>query len=210
MTILLEVFTSKSMKLSPAGLCQRRLVNSRDAELRGNPPHPPELTHRRRGVAGRGRRGEALSPPPPRTHAFRCLMPLLGTSWRKLTRKAAAPGGEGCGVHTLAKKMPLAKASTPPHTHTHTPARAGPPQVPAAPCARPELARRSWGLIADPLAAAASSVRQMSSEKGSPPRSPSAPAPRPPGARTPPPRKLPFPNGSSKPDALAPAQEWEQ
>lgn len=64
MTILLEVFTSKSMKLSPAGLCQRRLVNSRDAELRGNPPHPPELTHRRRGVAGRGRRGEALPPPP--------------------------------------------------------------------------------------------------------------------------------------------------
>lgn len=128
MTILLEVFTSKSMKLSPAGLCQRRLVNSRDAELRGNPPHPPELTHRRRGVAGRGRRGEALSPPPPRTHAFRCLMPLLGTSWRKLTRKAAAPGGEGCGVHTLAKKMPLAKASTPPtHPHPHTRARRAAP-----------------------------------------------------------------------------------
>lgn len=81
MTIPLEVFMSKSMKLSPAGLCQRRLNNSRDAKLQGNPPHPtpapPELTHPRRGVAGRGRRGDAR---PPRTQAARCLAPLLYTS----------------------------------------------------------------------------------------------------------------------------------
>jgi hypothetical protein len=44
---------------------------------------------------------------------------------------------------------------------------------------------------------------------GSPPRTPAAPAPRPPGARTPPPRKLPFLNAASKPDARAPGRGWE-
>lgn len=46
----------------------------------------------------------------------------------------------------------------------------------------------------------------MGSAMGSSPRSPATLAPRPPGLRTPPPHKLPFPNGSSKPDALAPTQ----
>lgn len=62
MTIHLELFTSKSTKWSPAGLCQGRLINSRDADLRGSPPHPPSSRTLGGGVAGRRRRAMRVPP----------------------------------------------------------------------------------------------------------------------------------------------------
>lgn len=79
----------------------------------------------------------------------------------------------------------------------------GSPQRPA----RSRVSRRGRrALTAAPPAAAPSSSPVDGQRDGKPARSPAYPSPRPPGARTPPPRKLPFPKGSCKPDALAPTQ----
>lgn len=99
--------------------------------------------------------------------------------------------------------MRLPKA-TPPPTSLCEPGRlGGSPQRPA----RSRVPRRGRrALTAAPLAAAPSSSPIDGQRDGKPAWSPASPSPRPPGARTPPPRQLPFPKGSCKPDALAPTQ----
>lgn len=62
MTIHLEVFRSKSIKLSPVGLCQSRLINCWDATLRGNSPHRPGAHAHLARSSRKGMAGDAGAP----------------------------------------------------------------------------------------------------------------------------------------------------
>lgn len=80
--------------------------------------------------------------PPPRTHS---LAPLLNTSRRKLTRRAAAPARKAAWSLDLQGKRGSLKASLPPTTRAP-----GRPTVPTAPRALRGLGQREEGADSGP------------------------------------------------------------
>lgn len=164
MTIHLEVFRSKSIKSSPAGLWQSKLI-CWDAELQGNSPLPPRAHAHLAGVAGRGWRDDAR----PSVHSRRSLPSLLpNTSWRKLIRRRLKEvrGAEATGL----RRKSGSRKQAPPQ-----PAGVGSPPRRLARSRGSRRGRR--GLTADPLAAATSSSSADGQHNGKP-------GPQPRGPRT--------------------------